>query len=181
MYEIADTLGDACMRLSLRNHGALIVLQYFDDLDKEITAGVKIDAKVSVEMLLQIFYPNTPLHDGAVIIRNGRIYAASCVMPLSSRNVLEKNPERHMGLRHRAAMGVSEDTDCLAIVVSEETGTISLCRHGVIERDLSPSRLTEILKEAYEQPPQLSFRDSVRQIINEWNLRGNKAKDGTNK
>ena len=181
MYELADTISDGCMRLSLRNHGALIVMEYFDDLDKEITAGVNVDASVTVEMLLQIFYPNTPLHDGAVIIRNGRIYMASCVMPLSSRNVLEKSPERHMGLRHRAAMGVSEETDCLAIVVSEETGTISLCRHGEIERDLSPSRLAEIIRDTYEKPAPLSFTESVRQIINGWRFRGNKEKDGKNK
>ena len=168
MYDIAETIGDACMRLALRNHGALIIMEYFDDIDKEITAGVNVDARVSVEMLLQIFYPNTPLHDGAVIIRNGRIYAASCVMPLSSRNALEKSPERHMGLRHRAALGVSEETDCLAIVVSEETGTISLCRHGAIERDLSPSKLTEIIKDAYKQPVQQSFMESVKSIINGW-------------
>ena len=181
MRDLAETIGDACMRLALRNHGALIVMEYFDDLDKEITAGVNVDAKVSVEMLLQIFYPNTPLHDGAVIIRNGRIYAASCVMPLSSRNALEKSPERHMGLRHRAALGVSEETDCLAIVVSEETGTISLCRHGAIERDLSPSRLTEIIEETYKQPNQPTFKESVKQIINGWRLGKGSLKDGNKK
>lgn len=180
MYDIAETIGDACMRLALRNHGALIVMEYFDDIDKEITAGVTIDAKVSVELLLQIFYPNTPLHDGAVVIRDGRIYAASCVMPLSSRNVLEKSPERHMGLRHRAALGVSEETDCLAVVVSEETGTISLCRKGVIQRDLSPSRLTEIIKEAYQPPAQLSFHESAKQIISEWKQKLTKT-DGKGK
>ncbi len=168
MQDVAEIIGDSCMRLAARNHGALIVMEYFDDLDKEITAGVDIDAKASVELLLQIFYPNTPLHDGAVVIRNGRVYKASCVMPLSSRNVLEKNPDSHFGLRHRAGMGVSEETDCLSIIVSEETGAISLCRHGVIERDLSPSRLTEIIKETYAQPPQQSFTDSVRQIISGW-------------
>ena len=179
MSEIAETVSDACMRLALRNHGALIVMEYFDDLDKEITAGVNIDARVSVELLLQIFYPNTPLHDGAVVIRNGRIYAASCVMPLSSRNVLEKSPERHMGLRHRAALGVSEETDCLAIVVSEETGAISLCRHGAIERDISPSSLTEIIMESYKKPAQLSFTESVKQIIDGWMHKDDK--DGKNK
>ncbi len=181
MRDLAETIGDACMRLALRNHGALIVMEYFDDLDKEITAGVKVDARVSVEMLLQIFYPNTPLHDGAVIIKNGRIYAASCVMPLSSRNALEKSPERHMGLRHRAALGVSEETDCLAIVVSEETGTISLCRHGAIERDLSPSRLTEIIQETYKQPNQPTFGESVKQIVNGWKLGIGNLKNGDKK
>lgn len=168
MYDIADTISDACMRLAARNHGALIVMEYFDSLDKEITAGVQIDATVSAQLLLQIFYPNTPLHDGAVIIRNGRIYMASCVMPLSTKNSLEKNPERHVGLRHRAALGVSEETDCLAIVVSEERGSISLCRNGVMQRDITAERLSEIIKEAYAQPPQLSFFDSVKQIVGSW-------------
>ncbi len=173
MYDVAETIGEACMRLSNRNHGALIVMEYFDDMDKQITAGVHIDAEITVELMLQIFYPNTPLHDGAVIIRDGRVYMASCVMPLSSKNSLEKNPERHMGLRHRAALGVSEATDCLAIVVSEETGTISICRDGTIQRDLSPSKLTEIIKEAYAQPAQQSFIDSVKQIISNWGKKNN--------
>lgn len=178
MYDIADTISDACMRLAARNHGALIVMEYFDSLDKEITAGVQIDATVSAQLLLQIFYPNTPLHDGAVIIRNGRIYMASCVMPLSTKNSLEKNPERHVGLRHRAALGVSEETDCLAIVVSEERGSISLCRNGVMQRDITAERLSEIIKEAYAQPPQLSFFDSVKQIVGSW---GNKTNNKNGK
>ena len=128
--------------------------------------------------MLQIFYPNTPLHDGAVIIRDGRIYMASCVMPLSSKNSLEKNPERHMGLRHRAALGVSEAADCLAIVVSEETGTISICRNGVIERDTSPNRLAEIIKETYTQPTQMSFVDSVKQIISNWGKKNSTKAEG---
>ena len=168
MYDVAETISDACMRLSNRNHGALIVMEYFENLDKEITAGVHIDAKVSTELLLQIFYPNTPLHDGAVIIRDGRIYMASCVMPLSAKNSLERNPDRHFGLRHRAALGVSEETDCLAIVVSEETGSISLCRRGVIQRDLSPNDLSNIIKESYAKPTNQSFLDSVKQIISGW-------------
>ena len=174
MYDCADTIADACMRLGAKNHGALIVMEYFDNLDREITAGVKIDAKITVELLLQIFYPNTPLHDGAVVIRNGRIYMASCVMPLSSKNSLEKNPDRHMGLRHRAALGVSEETDCLAVVVSEETGTISICRNGTIERDLTPARLSDIIKEAYTPPAQQSFIESIKSIIGGWGKKDTK-------
>ena len=178
MYDVADTISDACMRLAARNHGALIVMEYFDNLDKEITAGVQVDATVTAQLLLQIFYPNTPLHDGAVIIRNGRIHMASCVMPLSTKNSLEKNPERHVGLRHRAALGVSEVTDCLAIVVSEERGSISLCRNGVMQRDISAEKLSEIIKEAYAQPSQLSFFDSVKQIVESW---GKKTIDNNGK
>ena len=160
--------------MSAKNHGALIVMEYFDNLDREITAGIKIDAKITVELLLQIFYPNTPLHDGAVVIRDGRIYMASCVMPLSSKNSLEKNPDRHLGLRHRAALGVSEETDCLAIVVSEETGTISICRNGTIERDLTPARLSDIIKEAYTPPEQQNFFESIKSIIGNWGKKDNK-------
>ena len=180
MYDVADTISDACMRLGAKNHGALIVMEYFDNLDKEITAGVHIDAKITVELLLQIFYPNTPLHDGAVIIRDGRIYMASTVMPLSSKNSLEKNPDRHLGLRHRAALGVSEETDCLAIVVSEETGTISLCRNGTIQRDLSPTKLSEIIKEAYTPPAQKSFWDSVKSFFSGFGKKDNNNKEGGN-
>lgn len=180
MYDVADTISDACMRLSGKNHGALIVMEYFDNLDKEITAGVHIDADVTTELLLQIFYPNTPLHDGAVIIRNGRVYMASCVMPLSSKNSLEKNPDRHMGLRHRAALGVSEETDCLSIVVSEETGSISICKNGSIRRDLTPEQLSNIIKEAYAQPTQTSFFESVKQIVEGWGKKNNSG-NGNNK
>ena len=83
-----------------------------------------------------------------------------------------------MGLRHRAALGVSEAADCLAIVVSEETGTISICRNGIIERDLSPNRLAEIIKETYTQPTQMSFIDSVKQIISNWGKKNNKKGEG---
>lgn len=177
MYGVADTLTEGCKRLAAKNHGALIVMEYFDDLDKEITAGVEIDAEISVDLLLQIFYPNTPLHDGAVIIRNGRIYKASCVMPLSSKDSFEKNPDRHTGLRHRAAIGISEETDCLSIVVSEETGSISICRNGKITRDITPAKLNDIIKGTYQKPAQQSFLDSVKQIVNGW-VNNNQDTDG---
>ncbi|HOP02768.1 MAG TPA: diadenylate cyclase CdaA, partial [Flexilinea sp.] len=130
MNQIIDAVVTACSMLAARNHGALIVMQRYDDLEKFIETGVYLNAVVSPELLLQIFYPNTPLHDGAVIIRKGRIEAAACVMPLSSRNVLDKTPGRSMGLRHRAALGTSEANDSITIVVSEESGTISVAFEG---------------------------------------------------
>ncbi len=108
--------------------------------------GVPLDAKVSAEILLQVFYPNTPLHDGAVIISGDVLVAASCVMPLSSSGVLASSPERQMGLRHRAALGISEVTDAVAVVVSEETGSISVVHGGRMIRRLDIERLENILR-----------------------------------
>src|SRR5690606_30544872 len=116
----------ACARLSARRHGALIVMERIDTLQEYVATGVYLDAVVSAELLLQIFYPNSPLHDGAVVISGNRILAASCVMPLSASGILNRTPERQMGLRHRAALGSSEACDAIVVVVSEETGSISV-------------------------------------------------------
>ncbi len=166
MREIADTLVISCSMLSARNHGALIVLQRFDDLEKYIHTGVYIDSVVTPEMLLQIFYPNTPLHDGAVIISKGRIEAAACVMPLSSRNVLDKTPGRAMGLRHRAALGISEATDSVTIVVSEESGSISVAHEGKITKGISNERLRVMLESMFAQPEEIPFRERLSSFFN---------------
>jgi diadenylate cyclase len=143
----------AALRLSDRRHGALIVLQKFDNLDEYVRTGVKLDSKLTPELLLQIFFPNTPLHDGAVIISGMRLVAASCVLPLSSSGVLSRSPERQMGLRHRAALGISEVSDAVAVIVSEETGSISVVNDGRMIRRLDAERLVNIL-EALLQPYQ---------------------------
>jgi diadenylate cyclase len=135
----------AAMRLSERRHGALIVLEREVGLEDFASTGVRMDASVTPELLLQIFYPNTPLHDGAVIVRGNRILAAGCVVPLSSSEVTSPSPERRMGLRHRAALGVSEVSDAVAVVVSEETGIISVAHSGRIIRRLDGTRLQNIL------------------------------------
>jgi diadenylate cyclase len=135
----------ACARLSARQHGALIVMQRLDNLDDYIASGVHMNAKVTPELLLQTFYPNTPLHDGAVIIGNGKLIAAACVMPLSASGVLNRSPERQMGLRHRAALGISEISDAIAVVVSEETGSIAIAHAGRMLRRLDTERLENIL------------------------------------
>lgn len=139
----------AAARLSARQHGALIVLQRLDSLEAHIEAGVRLDADVTPELLLQVFYPNTPLHDGATIIANGRLVAAACVMPLSSSGILNRSPERQMGLRHRAALGISEASDAVAVVVSEETGSISIAHSGRMIRRIDPERLENILMAFY--------------------------------
>jgi diadenylate cyclase len=134
----------AAKRLSERRHGALIVLERDVGLDDFICTGLRLDAEVSTELLLQIFYPNTPLHDGAVILRRDRLLAAGCVVPLSSGNALVA-ADRRMGLRHRAALGISEVSDAVAVIVSEETGILSVAHNGRMIRRLDPQRLQNIL------------------------------------
>mgnify|MGYP001011988982 FL=1 len=139
----------AAARLSAREHGALIVVQRYDSLEDYAKTGVRLNAAVTPELLLQIFYPNTPLHDGAVIIADNRIVAGACVIPLSASGILTKSPERQMGLRHRAALGTSEATDAITVVVSEETGSISIAHNGRMIRRLDSERLENILLAFY--------------------------------
>ena len=150
----------AAARLSARQHGALIIMQRLDSLDEYIQSGVRMDADVTPEILLQTFYPNTPLHDGAAIISGSRLVAAACVMPLSSSGILNRSPERQMGLRHRAALGISEESDAIAVVVSEETGAISIAHAGRMIRRIDPERLENILL--------AFFRSSSREGSSKW-------------
>ena len=150
---IQDSIGavvNATTRLADRRHGALIVLGRFDDLQEYIQTGVRMEARITAELLLQVFYPNTPLHDGAAIILGSRLAAASCVLPLSSSGVLSRSPERQMGLRHRAALGISEVSDAVAVVVAEETGSISVVHAGRMIRRLDAERLDNILRALYK-------------------------------
>lgn len=140
----------AAARLAARQHGALIILQRLDSLDGYIRTGVLMKAQVTPELLLQIFYPNTPLHDGAVIIEKNTLVAAACVMPLSSSGILARSPDHQMGLRHRAALGTSEATDAISVVVSEETGAISIAHAGRMIRRLDAERLENILTAFYD-------------------------------
>ncbi|HSO27901.1 MAG TPA: diadenylate cyclase CdaA [Anaerolineales bacterium] len=142
---MVNAIVTASARLSDRKHGALIVIQRLDSLEEYAETGVRMDARVSPELLLQIFYPNTPLHDGAVLISNNRIISAASVLPLSASGVLVRSPERQMGLRHRAALGISEASDAVGVVVSEETGSISVVHAGRMIRRLDSERLENIL------------------------------------
>jgi len=150
IIENLDILVSAVWRLSARKHGALIVLQRLDSLQEYANTGVPLNAKITPELFLQIFYPNTPLHDGAVIVSGELLIAASCVMPLSTSDSLDVSPERPMGLRHRAALGISELGDAVAVVVSEETGNISVAHSGKIIKGLNDQRLVDILHTLYQ-------------------------------
>jgi diadenylate cyclase len=145
VQKVIRAVVEAAARLSARQHGALIVIQRMDNLDQYIDTGVQMRAHVTPELLLQIFYPDTPLHDGAVIIAAGRIVAAACVMPLSASGILNRTPERQMGLRHRAALGISEVSDAISVVVSEQSGSISISHAGRMIRRIDPERLENIL------------------------------------
>jgi diadenylate cyclase len=157
--DIVEEVVAACTRLSERHHGALIVLERSTGLEEVIESGVRLDSQVTMELLLTIFFPNTALHDGAVVVRRGRAVAAACVLPLTD----DTFEDRRMGLRHRASLGVTEETDAVAVVVSEETGVISVARNGRITRGLSAQQLLEDLQETFppSRPPSLSglFRD----------------------
>jgi diadenylate cyclase len=136
---------EASQRLSEHRHGALIVLERETGLQEHIDTGVKVDALLTSELLMTIFFPNTALHDGAVIVREDRVVAAACVLPLTEDFITD----RHMGLRHRAAIGVTEQSDAISIAVSEETGTISIARNGRIIRHLDEKRLRKVLQAFY--------------------------------
>jgi diadenylate cyclase len=146
---LVGTLASAAQRLSEARRGALIVIERDTKLDEYVETGVALDARLTAELLLQIFYVNTPLHDGAAILRGDRVAAAACVMPLSASGTLSRSPERKMGLRHRAALGISEVSDAVVIVVSEETGSVSVAHNGRMIRRLDLSRLRNILMAFY--------------------------------
>jgi diadenylate cyclase len=139
-------VAQACQRMADRKHGALIVLERATGLESYADTGVKIDAVITSELLQNVFFRNSPLHDGAVIIRDNRLLAAACILPLTSSYM----SDRRLGLRHRAAIGITEATDAIAVVVSEEHGTISIAHNGRIIRRLDAARLETILRAFYQ-------------------------------
>ncbi|HEY8515765.1 MAG TPA: diadenylate cyclase CdaA [Candidatus Binatia bacterium] len=139
--QVLEEVTRAAVMLASRRIGALIVLEREVGLNEYLEAGVVIDARVSRELLTAIFLPQSPIHDGAVIVRRGRIAAAGCFLPLTSNPAVSKS----LGSRHRAAIGITEETDAAVVVVSEEEGTISLVREGRITRDIDAATLRTTL------------------------------------
>ena len=131
----------ACESMSWSKTGALMVFERNERLDDIMKTGTRIDAEPSAELIKNVFYPKSPLHDGAMILRDGRIHSAGCVLPLS-KNL---NLSRDLGTRHRSAVGMSENADVVVVVVSEETGTISVAIGGMLKRQLDAETLREIL------------------------------------
>ena len=132
---------DAAERFSETKTGALIVFERSVTLDEQMRSGTIINSDVTAELLKNIFYPKAPLHDGAVVIRDGRIAAAGCVLPLTSNTNLSPD----LGTRHRAGIGMSENSDAVVVIVSEETGTISVAIGGLLKRHLMPETLEKLL------------------------------------
>ena len=139
--EMIDEVAGAAVLLATKRVGALIAIEREVGLSEYLEAGTKIDSRVSRELLMSIFLPSSPIHDGAVVIRKDRIAAASCFLPLTTSAVVS----RTLGSRHRAAIGLTEDTDATVVVVSEEEGQISLVREGRITRDLDAGSLRTTL------------------------------------
>jgi diadenylate cyclase len=171
LERIIQNIVRASRRIAERKYGGLIVLARLDSLQPYIETGVHLKATVTPETLIQIFYPKTPLHDGAVIISGDVIASAGCVLPLSSSGVLEESPERSMGLRHRASLGIAEETDAVAVVISEETGIVSLAYDGKIDKyvplDELQAKLTGLFQPESSQHSILSRLVTLFQGISE--------------
>lgn len=138
---LADEIVHAVASLSRQRIGALILFERKTGLSDVIETGTLLNADVSSELLINIFIPNTPLHDGAIVIKNNKIIAGSCFLPLSTN----KNISKELGTRHRAALGISERSDCMALIVSEETGTVSIAQTGKITRYIDMETLKTMI------------------------------------
>ena len=140
-----DEIARACYLMGEERTGALIVIENQESLSRVDESGIKVDAEITSQLLLNIFKKNTPLHDGAVTVRHNRISCATCYLPLTSSMSLSKE----FGTRHRAGLGISEESDAIVIIVSEETGRISVARDGQLERNLSETSLKRLLMHAF--------------------------------
>ena len=160
---VYDEIVLAATTLASTKTGALIVVERGVNLRNVIEGGVKMDAELSYDLLVTIFNPATPLHDGAVVIRGHRAAAASCFLPLTLNPMLSKD----LGTRHRAAIGITEDTDAVAVVVSEETGLISFMQGGQIRRGLDGTRLRAAILDALEPGARASAEEEEKQAENE--------------
>ena len=155
-----DEIVSCLQRLSRRRVGALVVFEQKTGLQEFVDTGILLDAEISAGLLENIFEPNTPLHDGAVIIRGTRIEAAACILHVSENNAISHD----LGTRHRAGLGVSENSDALVLIVSEETGIISLAQGGRLTRHLDGDALRKILRKIYNQEHSLLWRLTHKQF-----------------
>jgi len=140
--ETLNIISNACERLSIKNIGALIVIQRKEDIVSHLTDYITLDAQLTEDIFFFIFDKKSLIHDGAVVVKNDRILYVSAVIPLTEKDL----PEKHMGTRHRAAVGITEQTDAITIVVSEETGRMSVCENGKMHLNLSKTELKRTLK-----------------------------------
>lgn len=161
---IAQTV-QACEIMSQERVGALIVFAREQGLEEYFKTGTPIDGQVSEQLIRNIFFPKAALHDGAMIIRDGRVAAAGCVLPLSESNRLSAD----LGTRHRAGVGMSEASDAVVVIVSEETGTISVAVGGMLKRHLAPKTLEKLLKNELKSGEAPSEEQSIKNLVNKVN------------
>ena len=164
LNDMIEAVANAAVIMGQRKIGALIVFERAVGLEERIETGVKIDGLVTDSLLLIIFEKDTPLHDGAVIIRGNRIVAASCLLPLTDARGLSQE----LGTRHRAAIGISEQSDALVVVVSEETGTVSVTRNGEIYRYLRREDVVDMLQSAFISSHHFTLKQLIREKLNEF-------------
>lgn len=165
MTDIAVTnTVSACLEMSKTRTGALVVFERNVHLEEYIKSGTKLDAEPSTELIMQVFYPKTPLHDGAMIIIDGKVVAAGCMLPMSANT----NLSRDLGMRHRAGIGISERSDAVVVIVSEETGSISVAINGMLKRKLTPDTFEMLLKSELI-PEKQSFSQRVRKKVGDKN------------
>jgi diadenylate cyclase len=145
--DLINQISDACFEMSKSKTGALLVMEQKNPLDYVIETGEKLKSEVTKSLLISIFYKNSPLHDGAVIIRDNKIIAARCILPVTDRT----NIPSSYGMRHRAALGISENTDSIAITVSEQTGNIAIIQKGEIYKDLDKTKFNQIMNELFRE------------------------------
>jgi len=164
----------ACGDMSKSRTGALIVFERKNQLDEHLRSGTRLDAEVSSELLKNIFFVKAPMHDGAVLVREGRVLGAGCMLPLS-RNV---NLSRDLGMRHRAGIGMSENSDAVVVLVSEETGAISVAVGGMLKRHLGTETLEQLLRNELLPPTEEDGEQNSKKrkgLLNGW---GRDKKDG---
>lgn len=154
---VADEVAKACQMLVDRGFGALIVIERVTGLEEYVQAATRLDAIVSADLLNQVFFKGSPLHDGAALVRGDRVVAARCLLPLSENHDL--GPE--VGTRHRAAVGITESTDAVCVVVSEETGGVSVCEHGRIQKIPDASHLASALLQLIGTPRTSDDTDQI--------------------
>ncbi len=161
--QLIDVLVETARALSQRHFGGLIAIEREIGFRGMQETGVPVDAKASAELLTTLFYSNTPLHDGGVVLQGDRVVAAGCIFPLTQQQGLSTQ----FGMRHRAAIGLSEETDAIVIVVSEETGMISVAHHGQLMQDLTPDMLRAFLTRTLAPPAHASnwFVEGVRRLV----------------
>ncbi len=167
----------AAEEMSKTKTGALIVFERDVKLQDIIETGIAMDSQISPQVLVNIFVPNTPLHDGAVIIRNNKIAAAACILPLADDKDIAKN----LGTRHRSAIGISKESDAIAVVVSEETGKISIAKDGTLIADVSEDSLKRILKKQLINPVTKSNKNTFKDLKKRFIERKEKSKNEEHK